>query len=379
MTANGLPREPLGQAIKYWVRERKLQVFGWGLIFVLVFGFLGLWKAGAVNPSPIAEPPTSFGVAGANLIEHGAFGPGIEVGAVGEGLTRTYIIRRADLKGPQPAVIFLHGFGSSIVVGYEPWLEHLANEGLTVIFPAWQQPPFPTDGSQNPRTNMFRGVALAVKAVPVIPSQVATLGFSAGASLAFDFAALGRDLAVPRPGLVYSIYPGRAFPGETVPILPLPPPAGLDEKTLVVTYVSRRDQEVGIKWGVQQYRSLAARPSYLRRLVFVTAPTLGSHYSPAKTTDIARETYWYPFDRDLKNHLGVKLLPDVGLLESERQARIVEKGIKANSMFRKRAYAGKGKEPVEVTSPAVAGAVDTSGTGTKDSGPSPDPGIEDVK
>lgn len=336
MTASvtGVPREPRMQALKYWVLERKVPVFGWSLIVTLLLGGVIAWQAGAVNPSLIAQPRTSFGTEGANLVEKGGLGPKVEIGAVGEDLTRTYIIRAKGAKGPQPAVIFLHGFGSSIVAGYEPWLEHLAKSGVTVIFPAWQQPPFPTDGSQDPRTNMFRGVELATKAVPVLEDQVAAVGLSAGGALAFDYAALAAKLDIPKARLVYSIYPGRAFPGEKKPILPIPPVEGMEPDAKVVTVVSEKDEEAGTMWGVQQYDQLASRPDNLRELRYVTTPGLGDHYAPGDTDAKARKEFWKPLDTMLTEHLGAKLLVDEDLRQSIRETRAVKKSVATQTLFR---------------------------------------------
>ena len=337
----GIPREPRLQALRYWVADHKLPVFGWGAILALIVGALLAWQVGVVDPSPLAEPETSFGTEGANLVEKGGIGDDVEVGAVGDGQTRTYIIREKGATGPQPAVIFLHGFGSSIIAGYEPWLEHLAKSGVTVIFPSWQQPPFPTDGSQNPRTNMFRGVELAVKAVPVIPSQVAAVGVSAGAALAFDYAALGKKLDIPKANLVLSIYPGRAFPGQKEAILPIPPVGDMEPDALVVTMVSPRDKVAGTSWGKQQYKALATRPDDLRQLVYVKTPGLGNHFSPGKTDAKARAQYWKRLDNLMTTHLGAKLTLDSDLRESIRADRRVQKDLAEASMFRKKAESGE--------------------------------------
>lgn len=350
-TPYGMPREPRLQAARYWVRERRLAVFGWMLVLLLVAGGIGLWQAGAVNPSPLAQPPTSFGTEGANLFEKGGTGPEIEVGAVGSGETRTYIVREKGARGPQPAVIFLHGFGSSFIVGYEPWISHLAREGITVIFPSWQAPPYPTDGSQNPRTNMFEGVKLAVDAVPVQEDKVAVLGFSAGGALAFDYAALSSKLDVPKPKLVYSIYPGRAFPGQKDPILPIPPIGQIPADTRIVTLISRKDEDAGTFWGQQQYDALAPRGDALRDLIYVTEPGLGDHYAPGDTDRKARRVFWRPFDKELTDHVGITLKPDRRVIAATRAEEQVSDQIERESLFRKRVYAGE-----DATPPAPADA-----------------------
>lgn len=340
----GLPREPRRAALGWWMREHRLPVIGWLLVLLAVLTPLGLWRAGVFDPSPLAASRTSFGTEGANLVERSALSSDLEVGAVGTDgdLTRTFIIKRRGATEPQPAVIFLHGFGSSIVAGYEGWIEHLARSGVTVIFPSWQQPPFPTDGSQNPRTNMFEGVRLAVAAVPIQEDKVATLGLSAGASLAFDYAALGTKLGgIPKARLVYSIYPGRAFPGETKVQLPLPPAGGLADDAKVVTLVSRRDKEVGTKWGRQQHESLAGRPEALRELVYIKDRDLGSHYAPAEVTRNARRVFWNPFDALLREHLGAKLDPDAEALRATKEGNAAKQQVEDEALFRRRVIEGK--------------------------------------
>ncbi len=333
----GVPREPRLTALRYWVSEHRVPVIGWSTIVVLIVGALIAWQAGAVNPSYIAQPPTSFGTEGANLVEKGGIGDDVEVGAVGsiDDETRTYIVRAKDAKGPQPAVIFLHGFGSSIIAGYEPWLEHLAKSGVTVIFPSWQQPPFPVDGSQNPRTNMFRGVELAAKAVPIDWSKTAAVGLSAGGALAFDYAALAKKLDVPKAKLVLAIYPGRAFPGQRDPILPLPPLDDFPSGAHVVTMVSPKDREVGTRWGTEQDAALAARPDVSHELITVKTPGLGDHYAPGDTDAKARRVFWKRLDNLLTTELGAKLVLDTDLRESIRADRKVKKNLREQSMFKK--------------------------------------------
>lgn len=344
MTAarTGLPREPRLQALRWWVREHRLPVIGWLLVLLVVAAPLVAWRAGAWDPSPVAQPKTSFGVDGGNLVERGALGPGVEIGAVGEDLTRTFIIKRAGATEPQPAVIFLHGFGSSLIAGYEGWIEHLARQGLTVIFPSWQQPPFPTDGTQNPRFNMFEGVRLAVEAVPVQEDKIATLGLSAGGALAFDYAALGTKLdGIPKARLVYSVYPGRAFPGEEKIQLPIPPIGGMEPDTMVVSVVSRKDRDAGTKWGRQQYEAMAPRGDAMRRLTYVTAPGLGGHYAPGKVDRDARRVFWNPFDKLLRTHLGAELDVDEAALAATREGRIAKQEVIDDALFRKRVIEGK--------------------------------------
>ncbi len=336
-----VPKEPRRQALKYWIAERRLAVSAWALIAVICISGVGLYFAGALDPLRIKQPATTFGSKGANLVERGAFGPDIDVGVVGKGLDTTYIIRAKGLTGPQPAVIFLHGFGSSLVVGYEAWLEHLARQGMTVIFPSWQQAPYPTDGSQNPRVNMFRGVRLAVKAMPIQEDKVAVMGFSAGGALAYDYAALAKEIDVPKARLVFSVYPGRAFPGEEKAMLPLPPAGGMEPDTKVVILVSRKDEEAGTRWGVDQYRQLKDRPRELRELVYVTRPGLTDHYAPGDVSRKARQVFWQPFDRLLTEHLGVQRLPDRSLRRAIKQTHYMEEALKEESLTKKRAQRGE--------------------------------------
>lgn len=355
----GLPREPRAQALRWWLRERRLPVVGWSLVALVIIAPLVAWRAGIFDPSPIAEPRTSFGTDGGNLVERGALGPSVEIGAVGsEGdQTRTFIIRKRGATGRQPAVIFLHGFGSNIVAGYEPWLEHLAREGITVIFPSWQQPPFPTDGTQNPRNNMFEGVRQAVEAVPIQESKVAVLGMSAGGALAFDYAALATKLdGVPKARLVYSIYPGRAFPGEKKIQLPLPPVGGIHPDAKIVNVVSRRDREAGIKAGVEQHNAVASRPERLRTLTFITAPGLGGHFAPGEAHRNARRVFWNPFDKLLREHLGITLDRDQAVLDSAREGNIAKKQVEDEALWRRRVIEGKPATVPRPTSPSAAAA-----------------------
>ena len=207
-------RETKRRAVIRWVRERgRCTLVGWGTAAVAILLLAALLSTKAVNPSPLATKPTSFGTAGANILERGALPDDVEIGVVGHGQSTTYVIKKKGVATPQPGVVFLHGFGFQLVAGYEPWLTHLAREGLTVIFPTWQQPPYPIDGSQDPRKNMFDGVRAAVKAVPISGSTVSVIGLSAGGALSLDYAANYKENGVPMPSVVEAVYPGRALPG----------------------------------------------------------------------------------------------------------------------------------------------------------------------
>ncbi|MDP9400389.1 MAG: alpha/beta fold hydrolase, partial [Actinomycetota bacterium] len=108
--------------------------------------------------------------------------PPIERLAVGSGERGATIVRERGTPPGAPVVVFLHGWSAVQPERYGPWLEHLARQGSTVIYPTYQRPPF--FDVQTPLTNAVAGLRAALERLGGRPGPVVVAGHSAGGALA---------------------------------------------------------------------------------------------------------------------------------------------------------------------------------------------------
>lgn len=217
----------------------------------------------------------------------------IERFTVGEG-SRTALVLRPEGEGPQPGIVFLHGFGQSAPRDYGPWLRHLAKRGSTVIAPRYQ------GSTQSPPDRFLpdaiASIRAALKRAPVDRSSLVVAGHSAGGALAVDLAAVAAREGLPVPSAIFAVYPGRAlldFPGG----IPARNEGSISAETRLVVLAGANDQVVGTGPAAQIVERASAIPSSRRRLVRVTDPAVSDHYGPERSTKPARRAFWRPLDR----------------------------------------------------------------------------------
>ncbi len=257
---------------------------------------LGLGACGETGPGiTVPEPPADLPRVAAG--ERGDLPYDVEIGAVGRNARRVYILRPAD---PQrrdgPVVLFLHGYGSATVAGYERWLAHLVRQGATVLFPAYQRRPYGDRRlARESLDNIVSGLPAALERVRVPEAGLTVAGVSAGGALAVDYATSAKALGLPPAKAVYSVYPGRGLPGGAVvvPAAEGSPPAD----TEMVAVASPLDEVAGTAWARELLNDAVDVPAGRKRLVIVRDPKVGAHSAPALTTREARRTFWAPLDR----------------------------------------------------------------------------------
>ena len=254
-----------------------------------------------VAPPPVAPPPVAPPAAIEPEPEPGAepqFAPdtryvpdGAERIDIGHDAQAVAIFRRAGSSGaPGPVVIFLHGWVAIDPARYGPWIGHLVNRGITVIFPAYQTKP--AYDTTTPLANVLAGVRAAVGQVLIEPGRLVIAGHSAGGALAADYAAVAVDHGLPVPAAVFSVYPGRKLRHLRVPI-PTTDLAQIPPGTRVLVLAGERDTAVG-SGTAQRIVQRATRADAQLRIVRDDAAD--QHSAPRRTNRTARRTFWAPLD-----------------------------------------------------------------------------------
>jgi acetyl esterase/lipase len=213
---------------------------------------------------------------------------------VGKGSRSAAIVRRAGRRGPQPVVIFLHGWGMVGAETYRPWIRHLAATGNTVIIPRYQRNANADPGRV--RVWAFAGIRSALARVDLDPDQLIVVGHSAGAALASDYAAVARSSGLPAPKGVFAVYPGRRILGYPRGI-PEADPARMPPGTWVTALAGATDTVVGQQPARELVQRARRVPGGRRRLLVVRDPAVSDHYAPARATPSARRAFWRRLDR----------------------------------------------------------------------------------
>jgi acetyl esterase/lipase len=212
---------------------------------------------------------------------------------VGEGPTGAAILRPARPAPGAPVVLFLHGWGATDTGVYERWLRHLVRGGATVIYPAYQEPPFVDVVA--PLTNLLVGVRAALEVVDVPEGRLVAAGHSAGGALAADYAASAAAAGLPAPAAIFSVYPGRGLPDVPVRI----PEIGaqrIPRDTRILALGGADDETVGTETAEALVRDAERVPSARRSYRLVSDPAVDDHLAPLRSDAAARATFWAPLD-----------------------------------------------------------------------------------
>ncbi len=183
-------------------------------------------------------------------------------------------------------VVLLHGWNDVSPEGYEPWIEHLNETGVTVIYPGYQRGLLSTPGQ------MLAGTEASIRAgFEQAPPQgpVIAAGYSLGGGFAVVYAANAEAWNVPAPAAVYGVFP--AMP-PTVP----EPFGTVPEATTVTLLASEDDQVVGTLGADQLAAAIAPHTATIDILASTAAITF-DHFAPKRTDAAAQEAFWAPLDR----------------------------------------------------------------------------------
>ena len=217
----------------------------------------------------------------------------IERVRVGEGARAALVVRMRGA-GPQPAVIFLHGWRLIGPRAYRSWFAHLARRGITSSRRATScgRPAHP----RRRLDNAIAGVRAALRRVPVRSDRLTVAGHSAGGALAADYAAVAAARGLPTARTVLAIYPGRAIWGS-VGGIPAADLSQLPPSTRLVVMASAADQVVGDGPARELLAAATSIPPANRRLVWIDDPAAADHYAPVLSGAAARRVFWRQLDR----------------------------------------------------------------------------------
>ena len=209
----------------------------------------------------------------------------------GKGANRVWVFRRKG-EEPRAVVVFLHGLydsAESTPINHLPWLRHLASRGDAVLYPQFEATP----GAPLAVLHALKGIVAGMQAVnPVVTVPIVIIGYSSGAGLAIDVAALAPQVHVSARA-VLSVFPAMLDPPVDYSRIP--------RNTRIVFLVGDHDTAVSHLGRDVLVRLLRRSHFPLTRvstvLVRSTGALLATHDSPMLDTPGARAAYWARADR----------------------------------------------------------------------------------
>lgn len=193
---------------------------------------------------------------------------------------------------PKRLVIFFHGQGDeteATPANHRPWIDHLVKKGAVVVYPRYEQVYSPAVIEP-----AVAGVRQASGRLDLEGLPVLALGYSRGAALAVEYAAVSGGRHVPVPDAVESVNPVPY--GETAHPVDLTP---LRPRTVLAVIVSEQDPHAsdGAGYLIQRLRE-AGFPG--NQIELNIARSRGSftadHLGPLGSSAAARAAYWAPTD-----------------------------------------------------------------------------------
>jgi predicted esterase len=190
-------------------------------------------------------------------------------------------------------VVFVHGHGGAGEITpkyHRPWLRHLAVRGSAVVYPRYELFP----GGRQAAQHIVRAVRYAISRLGGArrPAPIVGIGYSRGARLVVDWAALAPKRA--RPRAILSVFPASAE--EASPDL-----STIPHGTHIEILTGDRDEVVGVYGAVDLIKALAAVGFRRRDVSFrILESTPGfevTHLSVLSSSPRARTLFWDPADR----------------------------------------------------------------------------------
>jgi dienelactone hydrolase len=194
---------------------------------------------------------------------------------------------------PKRLVIFFHGQGGPIEAtpkNHRPWIDHLVGKGAAVIYPRYE-----IDYSQAVIDPAVQGVETADKRLGINGVPVIALGYSRGAALAVEYAAVAARHGLPVPDAVETVNPVPY--GETARIVNLKP---IRPRTIVAVLVSDKDPHAidGSTMLLHRLRDAGFPGKQIELNVARSHPGFDAdHLAPLSASPAARAAYWAPTDQ----------------------------------------------------------------------------------
>jgi hypothetical protein len=193
---------------------------------------------------------------------------------------------------PKRLVIFFHGQGGEVEAtpqNHRPWIDHLVRRGAVVVYPRYEQVY-----SQAVIDPAVAGIRRASRRLELQGLPVLALGYSRGAALAVEYAAVAKREHVPVPDAVESVNPVPY--GETARIVDLRP---LKPRTILALLVSEKDPHASDGAGLllQRLRESGFPGSQIElNIARSNGSFTADHLAPLSSSAAARAAYWAPTD-----------------------------------------------------------------------------------
>lgn len=193
---------------------------------------------------------------------------------------------------PKRLVIFFHGQGGpteATPLNHRPWIDHLVKRGAIVVYPRYE-----IDYSAAVIDPAIQGIQTASKGLSVAGLPVLALGYSRGAAMAVEYAALAARRGVPVPDAIESVNPVPY--GETARIVNLKP---IRPGTILAVLISDKDPHAvdGSTMLLHRLRDAKFPGKQIELNVAHSHGTfIADHLAPLNADPAARAAYWKPTD-----------------------------------------------------------------------------------
>lgn len=193
---------------------------------------------------------------------------------------------------PKRLVIFFHGQGGeteATPANHRQWIDHLVKHGAVVVYPRYEQVY-----SQAVLAPAIAGIHRASGRLDLKGLPVLALGYSRGAALAVEYAAVAPRKHVPVPDAVESVNPvpygETSYPVDLSPLRP---------RTVMALIVSEKDPHGADGAGLllQRLRNAGFPGSQLElNIARAHGDFTADHLAPLSSSAPARAAYWAPTD-----------------------------------------------------------------------------------
>jgi dienelactone hydrolase len=240
-------------------------------LLVLMF-----WVSAVARAQVSEARPGAPGSGGAAYFEarqtHGA----VEVMALGEGMQRAYVFLPAQpgVRGKVPFVFFAHGWQAMNPKNYGALIDHLAREGLVVVYPVYQE----TDAT-SPQLVAAAAAQAERKALAALkergiepdPQRVVDFGYSMGVAISLKLAANAKVEELPIPQALVAAAPGDAYHvARGVDARSIWPEMSALPKTLPIAIVTGEDDKaIGLPTGRKLAEKLCSAGQQDRHVLIV--------------------------------------------------------------------------------------------------------------
>ena len=194
---------------------------------------------------------------------------------------------------PKRLVIFFHGQGGPTEAtpqNHRPWIDHLVKRGAAVVYPRYE-----VDYSKAVLDPAVQGIQTANRRLGLSGVPVIALGYSRGAALAVEYAAVAAKQGVPVPDAVETVNPVPY--GETARIVNLKP---IRAKTILAVLISDKDPHAidGSTMLLHRLRDAGFPGKQIElNVAHSRKGFVADHLAPLSAAPAARAAYWVPTDQ----------------------------------------------------------------------------------